>query len=191
MSDELENHPIATAVWRRLDVPGHDACQVLRGSGGHRLEGVAVWSERSVPHALHYEVVCDADWTTRHGRVHGWRGSEAVSLAFERSSSGTWSQDGKVVPGLEGCFDLDFGFTPATNFTQLRRTRLPIGAAADVPVAWFDLAATTLKRLNQRYERRAERAYWYAAPSFGYAQLLEVDRAGFVTDYPGLWVSER
>jgi hypothetical protein len=64
---------------------------------------------------------------------------------------------------------------------------LEIGQAADVPVAWLDATAGTLDVLHQRYQRRAADLYWYEAPRFDYAALLEVNAAGFVKKYPGLW----
>ncbi len=92
--------------------------------------------------------------------------------------------------GWTRCLDLDLGFTPATNALQIRRVALAEGQAADVPVAWLDVSAGTLELLQQRYERRAGATYWYEAPRFSYAALLEVTAAGFVRLYPGLWEME-
>ncbi len=95
-----------------------------------------------------------------------------------------------VVGGLSECVDLDLGFTPATNLFQLRRLALAEGQIAEVPVAWLDVAAGTLDVLSQRYERRTEATFWYAAPRFAYAALLEVNSVGLVRRYPGLWEME-
>jgi hypothetical protein len=91
---------------------------------------------------------------------------------------------------MEGCFDLDLAFTPATNLFQLRRVALQVGQAADVPVAWLDAAAGLFDRLHQRYERRTAGEYWYEAPRFGYFALLQVNTVGFVKKYPDLWEEE-
>jgi hypothetical protein len=117
-------------------------------------------------------------------------GSSAMDLTIARMPDGTWTLNGDAVPGLEGCVDLDLGFTPATNLFQLRRVALGVGDAADVPVAWLDPAAGTLDELGQRYERLTEVEYWYEAPRFAYAEPLQVGRAGFVEDYPRLWRRE-
>ena len=101
-----------------------------------------------------------------------------------------WTLNGAVVSGLENCVDLDFGFTPATNLLQLRRLALALEEAANVPVAWLDVSAGTLEVLHQRYERRSETTYWYEAPRFDYAAMLEVTAAGFIRRYPGLWEEE-
>jgi hypothetical protein len=94
------------------------------------------------------------------------------------------------VPNVGRCLDLDFGFTPATNLIQLRRLALDDGQIADAPAAWLDVSSATLELLSQRYERRGEGAYWYEAPSLGYAALLEVAPTGFIHRYPDLWEAE-
>jgi len=98
--------------------------------------------------------------------------------------------NGAIVGGFEQCVDLDLGFTPATNLSQLRRIALPVGQAADVPVAWLDESFGSLEVLEQRYERRTAETYWYEAPRFDYAGLLQVCTNGFVRHYPSLWEEE-
>jgi len=178
------------ALWRRLDVPGHDGCELARDGDGWRLDGAAVFREGGALARLHYAVACDAGWVTRHGRVSGRLGERAVDLAIRRGDAGEWTLNGVAVAGLDACLDLDLGFTPATNALQLRRVALSRGQARDVPVAWLDLAAGTLSLLHQRYERRSESSYWYEAPRFTYAAMLEVTPSGFVQRYPTLWEME-
>jgi hypothetical protein len=178
---------VSTVLWRRLDVPGHDACRLEQTAGGWAVDGAAVFSEDGLPARLAYRVDCDDAWRSTRGVVQGWLGARSIALEVARTSGGGWTLDGRAVTGLEPCVDLDLGFTPATNLLQLRRIGLFPGDAADVPVAWLDAAAGTLDLLQQRYERRSETTYWYGAPGFRYAALLEVGPDGFVRRYPGLW----
>ena len=143
-----------------------------------------------MPAWLTYQLACDAAWRTEHGEIRGWLGGQLVAFRVVRTTEGVWTLNGAVVPGLGNCLDLDLGFTPATNLLQIRRTALAEGQAADVPVAWLDVSAGTLDVLPQRYERRSETTYWYEAPRFDYAGLLEVDPVGFIQRYPGLWQAE-
>lgn len=179
-----------TILWRRLDTPGHDACRLEQTGGGARLDGAAVFRHEGVPARLAYQLACDAGWRTRHGAVQGWVGERPIAFRVVRTAEGVWTLNGEAVPHLDGCIDLDLGFTPATNLSQLRRVALQIGQAAAVPVAWLDVAAGTLSVLEQRYERRTQGTYWYEAPRFGYAAFLEVDPVGFVRKYPDLWEAE-
>ncbi len=181
---------IASILWRRLDTPGHDACRLEQDAGGWRLEGTAVFRHENVPARLAYHVVCDGAWHARRGHVRGWLGADSVDFSITRASTGVWTINAVVVPDLEDCVDLDFGFTPATNLPQLRRLALEVGQAGDAPAAWLDVAAGTLTLLPQRYERRTEATYWYEAPTAQYAALLEVAPTGFIGRYPGLWEAE-
>jgi hypothetical protein len=125
------------------------------------------------------------------GRTRAWLvGKPTDDVSVSRSPGGTWTLGGSVVPGLETCEDLDFGFSPATNLFQLRRLALAPGQARDCPVAWLDDTARTLTLLPQRYEGRSELTYWYESPTSAYAALLEFTPAGFARVYPGLWQRE-
>ena len=188
---ELPESPIvAAALWRRLDEPGHDACRLVRQADGWRLEGTAVFRQDARPARLDYRIDCDLAWRTVRGEIDGWLGADAVRHEVRRGGDGIWTLDGRPQPGLERCVDLDLGFTPATNLLQLRRIALAVGEGADVPVAWLDVEPDALTALSQRYERRSGTTYWYESPSAGYRALLEVDAAGFVRRYPGLWEAE-
>jgi hypothetical protein len=179
-----------TILWRRMDTPGHDACCLVQRGGGWRLTGVAAFRHEAVPACLAYEVDCDDEWQTRGGVVHGWIGARQLDFRIARTLEGTWTLNGRVVPDLEACVDLDLGFTPATNLLQLRRVALQVGQGADVPVAWLDVPVGTLDTLHQRYERRTAEVYWYEAPRFDYFALLRVSPVGFVEEYPNLWEAE-
>jgi hypothetical protein len=159
----------------------------MEHSAGCEIDGTAVFRHDGAPARLSYHVACDVQWHTRVGAVRGFAGSEEIDLLVERSTSGAWTFNGELVGGLEDCLHLDFGFTPATNFSQLRQLDLAVGQSAELPVAWLDVPAAGVQLLAQRYQRRTAAAYWYEAPSVGYSGLLEMTPAGFVRRYPGLW----
>jgi hypothetical protein len=151
---------------------------------------MAVFRHERGPARLNYQVTCDLAWRSQRGQVRGWLDQEAIDLNIARTTEGRWTLNGVVVPGLEHCVDLDFGFTPATNLVQFRRLALAEGQAADAPAAWLDVSAGTLELLPQRYDRRTGATYWYEAPTVGYAAMLEVLPIGFTSRYPGLWEME-
>lgn len=178
-------------LWRRLDTPGHDACRLVQRRSGWRLEGSAVFQHATgAPACLAYRIDCDTAWRTHSAAVRGWVGARRLDLRISRTAEDRWLLGGEAVADWRGCACLDLGFTPATNLAQLRRAALQVGEAVDVPVAWLDVPDGTAEVLAQRYERRSAGQYWYEAPRFGYAALLEVSPAGFVVKYPGLWEAE-
>ncbi len=179
----------SSILWRRFESPGHDACRLSPAGEGWQLEGRAAFVHAGEPAQLTYRVSCDAAWHASEGRAHGFVGERAVDIVIARTRDG-WTLNGAPAPGVEGCADLDFGFTPATNLIQLRRLALGIGQAGPAPAAWLDLDSLALQRLDQTYERRGVSEYFYEAPRFDYRELLVVDESGFVRRYPGLWEAE-
>jgi hypothetical protein len=180
----------SAALWRRLDVPGHDYCQVSAYPSGYRLEGVAVYLDALGAARIDYAVECDARWRSLAGQVRASIGADRWDVRIVREPDGGWTLNDVAVPGLEDCEDLDYGFTPATNLLQTRRLALAVGDAADAPAAWMEPPGLTLTRLPQRYERIAEDRYRYDSPAAGYHETLEMHDSGFVRTYPGLWVLE-
>lgn len=182
----LSAHPIAHALWKRLDTPGHDAAFLFETDDGYELRGTAVFKADSDAARIAYCVELDRGWRARAGHVAGEIGQTSVAHRMEHSQ-GRWSLDGRTVADLPQLCDLDFGFTPATNMPALRRAALAVGQAADMPAAWFDLDPPRLTALPQHYRRQAEAQYDYHSPTSGYRAILELAPSGFVRVYPGLW----
>ena len=182
--------PLSIA-WRRLDSPGHDAAILVAEAGGWRLEGAAAFLESGSPCHLRYRVCLDGRWKTRSASVDGWSGARAVSFRAEVDEDRRWFLDGRPVPAVSGAFDLDLAFTPATNLLPIRRLGLSIGESAAVVAAWLPFPDLDLRPLDQIYRRSAENAYAYSSQNGTFSATLSVSDAGFVTDYPGLWVEER
>lgn len=173
---------IATIYWERLDVPGNDECRVLQTENGWRLEGYAEFSEGGQDHKIDYSVDCAANWNTWRAEIKG-----TSNLVISRRS-GEWFLDGQLQEDIASSVtQIDFGFTPATNFIQLKQMDLKIGQSDDCVVAWFDLGEGELSYLHQHYERTGERTYAYDSPSYGYHETLTIAESGFVGDYPHLW----
>jgi uncharacterized protein len=166
---------VVAVVW---ELPGEGAehCTLERTDGGFRLTGTAVVAEQGAPYLVGYAVEADAEWRTRSTvvRCNGSR------LELAADAAGGWS-----LPALEGCLDVDLGFTPSTNTLPIRRLGLEIGDAADIDAAWLRFPALKFERLSQRYERLAEDRYRYSSP--GFQADLVVDAHGLVVEYEGFW----
>ncbi|MET0937332.1 MAG: putative glycolipid-binding domain-containing protein [Luteibacter sp.] len=183
---------VASILWQRLDVPGHDACRLEQLDAAWQIDGAAVFRQADGRVAqLHYRVRCDRLWHTQWGTVRGWVGAAPVDLSVSHDAHGRWMANEVAVPELGHCVDLDLGFTPATNLIALRRLRLAVGERAAAPAAWFDLEEGSLGVLAQQYERHGRTTYDYEAPRFDCAARLTVTDDGFVSDYPGLWTVSR
>ena len=135
-----------------------------------------------------FSVVVGPDWVTRRAEVLSVSGVGQVRRVLEASEA-HWTVDGASRPDLEGCVDVDIAATPLTNTFPIRRLAdLAVGESVAAEVAWVDVPALSVSRVDQTYERLADRdglVRWrYSDPAHG-AFLLTVDDDGLVLDYEG------
>ena len=178
---------LAKILWRRLDVPGMDACRIFRDKIGWVLEGAAIYREEGVLSQLQYRVQHDDNWQTLNCVVDGYCDEKTVSCKIVRQKDSNWTLNDCEVSYLGGAFDIDLGFTPATNTTALQRLRLDVGTAQETLAAWLDPSDWQLKPLKQAYERKSEDVYAYTSIASGFEADLTVNSFNLVTTYPGLW----
>lgn len=181
---------VETILWRRLDRPGHEHAVLSRDSAAWRLAGVAVFQHEKLACRLDYSVLCDAAWRTRSGRVTGWVGQRAVDVEVSADGSGLWHFNGVECPDVAESLDLDLNFSPSTNLLPIRRLDLSVGEQAQFRAAWLRFPGFTLEPLEQVYRRTSELTYRYESAGGRFTAQLAVNRAGFVTSYPNVWLAE-
>ena len=113
-----------------------------------------------------------------------------MHLVVERSPSAVWSVGGIETPALQGCDDIDLGFSPATNLLPIRRLALQVGSKSTVRAAWVRFPELAVEVLVQSYERVSDDRYVYESAGGAFRRELQVDEFGCVIDYPGLWRAE-
>ena len=104
-----------------------------------------------------------------------------------------WTVDGRAVPDLDGCLDVDLESSAVTNTLPVHRLSLAPGTSADAAAVYVRLGAAA-KRLGQTYRRTDEDGSpyrcCYAAPVFDFTCTMTFDPAGLVVDYPGIAVRQ-
>lgn len=139
-----------------------------------------------------YHIRCDETGRTRSLRA--WMLDGDAPLDLRGDGQGCWtSEDGRPVPALDGCLDVDIALTPFTNTLPIRRLGLRAGASADIGVVYLQPPVMTVQPARQRYTLLragggARPSLWrYEGLDTGFTTELEVDPDGLVLDYPGIW----
>jgi uncharacterized protein len=161
---------------------GAERCVLEAAKRGHRLRGRALLAVDGTPVEARYAVEVDRRWHTQDVSV-------VVELpngeVREPAALGAlWSGQGRP-PELEGCIDVDLGFSPSTNTLPIRRLGLEVGESAKVAAVWLRWPELTVERLEQRYERLAPDRYRYSSGRF--SAELRVDDDGLVLEYGKYW----
>lgn len=169
-------------AWRRtgrVEVGEH--CTVQTRRVGLAMRGAVVGAEDGIAVLLEYSVRTDAAGFTTVVRVSDLSGDEGRSAILARSAFGSWTMDGGPAPSLDGCTDIDLGFSPSTNALPIRRLGLQVSQSRTIHVAWLRYPQLTVERVVQTYTRLDATTYRYA--SRGFEADLTVDVDGFVVDY--------
>lgn len=182
----------ASAAWRHEDVrQGFESVFVDGGGSLLRIEGCTTAVEDGVAWVVGYELAVDRSWITRSARVWSrWPdGRHQVRLAAD--PPGRWTVDGVRVPDLDDCVDVDLESSACTNTLPVHRLQLAVGdSARSAPAAFVRAPSLEVERLEQSYARLPDEEgrlrYDYQAPVFDIRVVLEYDRWGLVTAYPGL-----
>jgi len=181
----------ASAAWRHDESrEGFESVFLGPAGTGLLLAGHTAAVEEGQAWAVRYEVTVDDAWLTRSARIAGWTAAGHREVVLEADGAGHWHIDGVPTPELDGCLDVDLESSACTNTLPVHRLRLGVGASAEVPAAYVRALDLRVERLEQRYARLEDdgssQHYEYAAPAFDFTARLVYDRAGLLTDYPGI-----
>ncbi len=155
-------------------------------AGGHMLRGKIVANLDDTGIEASYVVEADTAWRTTRVRVE--IATHKRVLEISANGIGRWSDAGGTwIPALDGCIDVDISLTPATNTLPIRRLAPPLGAGADIKVAYILAPELSLRAGPQRYTRIGDRLWRFTGVDINFTADISVDEDGFVIDYPGLF----
>jgi hypothetical protein len=177
-------------AWERVDEStGHSMARVERQARGWRCSGVEVVAGPQDLLSCWFRVDLDEDWITREVVVGALGPDGERTLALSADEHRRWHVDGGPAHELDGCIDVDVAATPLTNTFPVRRLHaLEVGGSVTTPIAWVDVPALGVTRVEQTYRRLPDiggLAGWeYRDPEHG-PFVLTVDEDGLVVTYEG------
>jgi hypothetical protein len=174
-------------VWRQLDGSGMEHCRLTDDVLAPSLDGAVVVVDANVPWRLDFRITCDGHWQTRAVSVRAVEGVTDHLLNLAADDQGHWIVNGAARSDLDGCLDVDLGFSPSTNTLPIRRLGLGVDQTMTIDVAWVEFPSLTVRRASQRYTRLAERRWRFEYLTTGFTADIDVDEHGLVVSYPPLW----
>lgn len=177
-----------SALWRRIDMPGHEAVRIYDGEDGWYLDGAAIFLFEGSPCRLEYLIECDPEWRTNFVTVDGFVGDEVVAIEIE-IDDGVWYLNGEEIADVKGCTDIDLNFSPVTTILPIKRLALGVGSTESVKAAWLRFPSFSLEPLEQTYTRKSESVFNYRSTT-GFEKDITVDDFGLVVSYSDFWIRE-
>ncbi len=156
---------------------------------GFRFAGRTLIPHDGARVEIDYAVEASPDWSTRSARIS--IPALATNFEVEVDARGWWMIDGDHRAELDGCSDIDLGWTPSTNTLPIRRLRLAIDVPRTARVAWLKWSELVFIPAEQTYTKRGDDTFTYASGDFS-AELI-VDEHGVVITYghPPVWRESR
>jgi hypothetical protein len=171
-------------LWQGLIAPSMERFIVDATNVGFDFSGLILQADDESPCVVRYEIEVDAGWRTRKVEVELEDGGQR-RLSLTVDGEGNWSQDGQHLEQVGGCIDVDLEWSPSTNTLPIRRLAMAPGDTKTVAAAWVRFPSLEVQRIEQSYERLAERRYRYRSGRF--TADLAVDKDGLVLQYGVNW----
>src|SRR5437870_5629462 len=115
--------------WQGLIAPSMEFFQAAASDKGFELEGLILQAHEDQPYSVYYTIRVDRSWATQDVSMEIELEDESErSVALSRDEAGGhWMRDGNPMAELDGCWDVDLEWTPATNVLPIRRLGLETG----------------------------------------------------------------
>jgi uncharacterized protein len=171
-------------LWQGLITPSMERFIVGASNVGFALSGLILQAHQETPYVVRYAIEVDAAWRTRKVEVELEDGGER-RLSLTVDGEGNWSGEGQRLGQVAGCIDVDLEWSPSTNTLPIRRLGLATGDTKTVAAAWVRFPSLEVQRIEQSYERLADRRYRYRSGRF--TADLAVDEDGMILQYGLNW----
>ena len=181
--DRIEHH----ILWHCSLLSSSEHAVLAESEDGYRLQGVAVLPLGELPCHIDYSVTVDRQWRPGQARATITTPSGTREIVLRSQHGAGWEVNGELMARLDGCPDVDFGWTPATNTVPIRRLGLEVGEAASITAAWVRFPELDVVASEQRYRRLAIDRWQYTSGEYDYQLVIDPD-TGLVLSYgDDLW----
>lgn len=171
--------------WKAEQEGGLEHLQLDAGLDGVRAEGGVIGLDAGMPFGCSYAIQCDARWQVRRVELHV---ALEPALRLDSDGAGHWHDaDGRPVPALAGCIDVDLTCTPFTNTLPIRRLDGRLARRQEIEVAYIDVPRLDVGPSRQAYTRLGPGRYLFESLSNPFSAAIETDEDGLVLRYPGLF----
>jgi hypothetical protein len=177
-------------MWASHEYPGYEHVRIDDGHPKWTVfDSMVVRVHDSEVRRGGYTLIVDKAWRTLEIRLMVEQSpGQMIAQHLLATGDGTWSDaEGRHLPALDGCIDIDIAWTPLTNTLPIRRLNLQPGQREDISVVFFEMPSLEFDVWQQQYTGLDSEHVRYESVASGFQRDLTIDDEGFVVDYPDLF----
>ena len=183
----MNREPYVGVLWHCLPLASSEYASLRQDSDEVHLHGVVVLPRDTLPCRIEYHVVVDRRWFPVSAAVTVTTPLHVHELRLAADASLRWRLNDESAPVLEGCSDIDLGWTPATNTIPIRRLDLNVGESNTITAGWIRFPELDVVKSEQTYERLAADRWRYRSGEYDF-ELVTDAASGLVMAYgEDLW----
>jgi uncharacterized protein len=174
-------------LWHCSLLASSEHASLTETENDRRLQGLAVLPIGGEPCHIDYQVLCDRDWLPRSCSVRVALPMQVRRIDLRSNVLGDWELKGNATSHLNGCWDIDLGWTPATNTVPIRRLDLEVGDSASISAAWVRFPELDVVADQQHYTRIASDRWRYRSGDYDFEMVTDA-ASGLILEYgDDLW----
>jgi hypothetical protein len=174
-------------LWTGKEYYSLENCVINTGENGADITSTIVGSYEGQLYKVEYHIKANAYWQTVFLEITSQINNQTQAIKLEGDGKGAWICNGKEAAQYKDCIDVDIAVTPFTNTLPIRRLNLQQGRPQQIQVIYCDLLHQVIKPVSQKYTRLSQNEYHYENIPNDFEATIQVDEAGLVVDYPGLF----
>jgi len=179
--------PTIGVLWHCASLASCDYATLQTHGTLLHLTGVAVLPREGVPCRIGYQVAVTREWSPLSVSAVVTTPGQTREIHLASHGQGRWLLNDQHAPTLDGCTDIDLGWTPATNTIPIRRLDLSVGERATISTAWIRFPELDVVPNAQTYERLDIDRWRYLSGPYDFELVTDVP-SGLVLAYgQDLW----
>jgi hypothetical protein len=175
-------------LWTGREYYSLENCLVSTSETGSEITSTIIGRYDSKIYKVDYRIITNPNWETVSVEINSRHSNQIQLLKFEGDGKGNWTSNGNPADHLKGCIDVDIPLTPFTNTLPVNRLKLNLNQEKEIQVVYIDLLEQQINPVRQKYTRVSATEYYYENVPNDFEAKIQVDDAGFVVDYPLLFV---
>ena len=173
-------------LWSGIEYYSLENCLVKTGKAGNKISSTIVGLYSKKIYTVEYYLETDKQWQTFFLRLKYSINNKIKNITLRKTDK-HWLLNNRKKVAFDNCFDVDISITPFTNILPIKRLQLKENREHIVNVIYIDIFDNTIKALQQSYQRISRSIYFYKNVPNDFEVKIEVDRSGFVVNYPSLF----